>query len=81
MATKKAGSTELKADPEQLARFIEAARELGCDDDRVAFEKRFISIVPPHQPGGATAAQARDAKGRARAPKRRPRDKESSEEC
>jgi hypothetical protein len=31
---------------EQSARFIEAARELGCDDDPEAFERAFAKIVP-----------------------------------
>ena len=65
-----------KADPGQLARFIEAARELGCNDDEEAFEKRFTSIIPPHQPAGATALRAREAIERAKAPKRRTRNKE-----
>jgi hypothetical protein len=31
----------------QAKRFVEAARELGCDEDPKAFEKAFAEIVPP----------------------------------
>jgi hypothetical protein len=36
-----------KADPEQYARFVEAARELECDDDPAAFDRMFERVVPP----------------------------------
>jgi hypothetical protein len=32
---------KLQSDPEQYRRFVEAARELGCDDD----EERFAEVV------------------------------------
>lgn len=34
----------------QKQRFIEKARELGCDEDPKAFEKTFSKIVPPKNP-------------------------------
>lgn len=40
-------------DPEQHRRFVEAARELGCDESEEAFERVFTRIVPPHRPGAA----------------------------
>ncbi len=37
------------ADPEQSARFIEAARELGCDESPDAFEAA-VKKVAQHKP-------------------------------
>jgi hypothetical protein len=33
-----------------LKRFVEAARELGCDESGEAFERAFGKIVPPKRP-------------------------------
>jgi len=35
---------------DQSQRFIEKARELGCDEDPKAFERMFSKIVPPKKP-------------------------------
>lgn len=35
----------------QRKRFIETARELGADETGEAFERMFIKVVPPKQPG------------------------------
>ena len=35
---------------DQSQRFIEKARELGCDEDPKAFERMFSKIVPPKRP-------------------------------
>jgi hypothetical protein len=40
-------------DPEQSERFIEAARELGCEETGEAFERAVGRILPPRQPGQA----------------------------
>ncbi len=37
-------------DPEQSKRFIEAARELGCDESGEAMECAFAKAVPPKVP-------------------------------
>ena len=34
-------------DPEQSRRFIEAARELGCEEAGEAFERAIGRILPP----------------------------------
>jgi hypothetical protein len=39
-----------KSDHKQSQRFIEKARELGCDEDPSAFERAFSKIVPPKKP-------------------------------
>jgi hypothetical protein len=47
----KAGSAKGKAtDPEQSARFIEAARQVGVDETGEAFERAFEKIVRPKGP-------------------------------
>jgi hypothetical protein len=38
-------------DPEQSRRFIEMARELGCDETGEAFERAFSRAFPPRKPG------------------------------
>jgi hypothetical protein len=40
-------------DPEQSARFIKAARELGADSPEAgeAFERALRSVLPPREPG------------------------------
>lgn len=38
-------------DPEQSARFVEAARELGCEESGAAFGRALDRILPPRKPG------------------------------
>jgi hypothetical protein len=59
------------ADPEQYRRFVEAARELGCDDSEEAFERMFSRIVPPRRAGDPLPQRPVPAKVQAKAPKRR----------
>ena len=48
---------------DQSKRFIDAAREAGCDEDRAAFEKVFAKVVPPKQPSMVPkAAKAKSLK-------------------
>lgn len=52
----------VKKDGESLqrARFIEAARELGCDDDKTRFEKRLGKIAKANsKPKAVTAKPGR----------------------
>jgi hypothetical protein len=42
----------------QKEKFIEKARELGCDEDPKAFEDAFSKVVPPKRPN----AKARSPK-------------------
>jgi hypothetical protein len=45
---------------EQLARFIETARKLGCDEDKERFEESLAKIAafkPPKKPKGKKAAE------------------------
>jgi hypothetical protein len=58
-------------DPEQSARFIEAARKLGCDESEEAFERVFDRIVPRRAAGDPLPQHPVPAKVRAKAPKRR----------
>lgn len=45
-----AGRGKIKTtDPEQSARFIEAAREVGVDESGEAFERAFDKIVSPRK--------------------------------
>jgi hypothetical protein len=52
----------------QSAKFKEAARELGCDEDPKAFERTFSKIVPPKKPASNLTRTVPTAK-----PKRRKR--------
>lgn len=36
---------------DQSKRFIDAAREAGCDDDTAAFDRAFAKIVPTKKEG------------------------------
>lgn len=63
-----------RADAAQLARFVEAAKDLECDDSEEAFERTFAKVVPARRPGEVPPSQA-DAKARAKAPKRAKRDR------
>ena len=52
-----------KADPEQYARSVEAARELECDGDPAAFDRMFERVVPPRRrPAEEHEGQRRDAR-------------------
>jgi hypothetical protein len=42
----------------QHQRFIETARELGCDEDPKSFERAFSKIVPPKKPKQQPKAKA-----------------------
>ena len=35
---------------EQSSRFVDKARELGCDEDPKAFDRVFARVVPPNRP-------------------------------
>ena len=37
-------------DPKQYKRFLEAAKELGADQDPKAFERKFKKLVPRAKP-------------------------------
>ena len=49
MTRKRITKSSSQADPEQSARFIEAARELGCDESPDAFEAA-VKKVARHKP-------------------------------
>jgi len=49
MTAGKTRARSVPADPEQSARFIEAARELGCDESPGAFEAA-VKKVARHKP-------------------------------
>jgi hypothetical protein len=55
-------SSGKKSDPTQSKRFIETARELGCDEDEAAFEEKLKQIAT--------------AKPRRQAPRKRPPKKD-----
>lgn len=38
-------------DPAQYQRFLDTARELGCDESGEAYERALGIILPPHKPG------------------------------
>jgi hypothetical protein len=50
-----------KPDPEQYKRFVETARELGCDEDEAAFEEKLrrIATVKPKPKATTNAKRAR----------------------
>ena len=41
------------ADPEQYRRFVKAARELGCDEDKERFEQVVWTLAKAHMPSAA----------------------------
>ena len=43
----------------QSQRFINTAREAGCDDDPKAFERVFAKIVPPKKAGDIAPSKKR----------------------
>lgn len=43
--------TQASKDDEQSRRFLEAARELGCDESGEAFDRALGRILPPREPG------------------------------
>lgn len=49
-SVKKSAKKPTKNRNEQTRRFIEKARELGCDEDPKAFERNFNKVVPPKRP-------------------------------
>ena len=40
-----------EGDPDQYQRFVEMARELGCDESGEAYRRALRVILPPRQPG------------------------------
>ena len=48
-AGEKQKRTPKTKDKRQYERFVETARELGCDESEEAFEREFVKIVP-HEP-------------------------------
>ena len=54
---KAGGADGKRTDPEQFARFLEAAREAGVDDTGEVFERAFEKVVQslPSRPGGDPA--------------------------
>ena len=40
---------------EQHARFLETARQLGCDEDEAAFDEKLKAVVGPKANRGAEA--------------------------
>lgn len=48
-----------RPDPKQRDRFIEAARELGCDEDEAAF-KAMLGKVARHKPKGDVPEPPKD---------------------
>jgi hypothetical protein len=47
-------------DKNQSQRFIDKARELGCDEDPKAFERTFSKVVPPKKPQSQVKRQSDD---------------------
>ncbi len=47
----------------QSQRFIQKARELGCDEDPKAFEQAFSKIVPPKKPSPSKAEKKKPRRG------------------
>ena len=43
-------------------RFVDAAREAGCDEDPAAFERIFAKIVPPKKGGDKVTAPRKAGK-------------------
>ena len=62
----KAGGAKGKTtDPEQFARFLEAAREVGVDETGKALERAFEKIAPPKgPPSGSSPAPRRPARSK-----------------
>jgi hypothetical protein len=50
---------KLSSDKNQSAKFKEAARELGCDEDETAFEKRLRKIARAPAPVAKPAPKAK----------------------
>ena len=46
-----------KREQSQTDRFIQKARELGCDEDEAAFDKRLRKIAKPSGPKARQAAK------------------------
>ncbi len=59
----KTSGTKAKAtDPEQSARFIEAARQAGVDETGEAFERAFERVVVPEKPRSVSRRTSRTKK-------------------
>lgn len=44
-------TTPKQDDPQQSARFVETAKEIGVDEDPKAFDKAFKKVAPSKPPG------------------------------
>ena len=58
---KASGAKGKTTDPEQFARFLEAARQAGVDETGEAFERAFEKVAAPKRPaleGGRTGRSA-----------------------
>ena len=53
----------------QRQRFIDKARELGCDEDPKAFERTFSKIVPPKRPTPKQSKPLKSAERKSKAKK------------
>ena len=53
----KAGGVKGKTtDPEQFARFLDAAREVGVDETGEAFERAYEKVAAPERPARGESA-------------------------
>jgi hypothetical protein len=49
-------------DPEQSKRFMEAARDLGCEETGEAYDRALERILPPRKPGEPAPRVVKEAK-------------------
>ncbi len=65
-------------DPEQSKRFIETARELGCDEDEAAFDEKLrrIATAKPKPAKSATEERRRAGDGNRKAPRSKSPDRQ-----
>jgi hypothetical protein len=54
----------------QSKKFIEKARELGCDEDPQTFERNFSKIVPPKKPAPTEGKSDKAKRARATEPEK-----------
>lgn len=47
MAKKRVAPKDFNGTQDQFEKFVDAARELGCDESEAAFEEKLKKIVPP----------------------------------
>jgi hypothetical protein len=51
-------------DPEQSARFVEAAKEFGIEETGEAYDRALGRILPPRRPGEPAPRVTREAKSK-----------------